>query len=59
MSKKETRTKWPMIRISPQNHQKLTKSQAAESARRGKVISLVDWCNEIIEAGLKSLKYIR
>jgi len=45
-----------MIRISQKNHDRLIKSQAKESARRGRVISLVDWCNEAIEAGLKALK---
>lgn len=52
-----SRTSWPMIRISPENHSILAKSQAAESAKRGKVISLVDWCNEVIAAGLKALKH--
>jgi len=57
MTKKtESRTSWPMIRISQKNHDRLIKSQAKESARRGRVISLVDWCNEAIEAGLKALK---
>ena len=57
MTKKIKRTGWPMIRISPENHQRLIKSQAKESAKRGRVISLVDWCNEVILRGLESLKY--
>jgi len=57
MAKKINRTSWPLIRISRENYQKLIKSQASESAKRGKVISLVDWCNEVIAAGLKSLKF--
>ena len=51
------RTSWPMIRISPESHSILASSQAAESAKRRKVISLVDWCNEVITAGLKSLRH--
>lgn len=54
--KKATRTSWPMVRISDDNHERLLKSQAKESAKRGKVISLVDWSNEVITAGLKALK---
>ena len=54
-----SRTSWPMIRISPVNHSILAKSQAKESAKRGKVISLVDWCNEVLTAGLKALKHIK
>jgi hypothetical protein len=50
-----SRTSWPMIRVSPTNHSLLAKSQAKESAKRGRVISLVDWCNEVITAGLKNL----
>jgi len=56
---KTNRTSWPMIRISGENHKLLAKSQARESAKRGKVISLVDWCNEVIEAGLKSFHHIK
>jgi hypothetical protein len=54
-----SRTSWPMVRISPENHSQLTKSQAKESAKRGRVISLVDWCNEVIEAGLRAFRHIK
>ena len=57
--KKTNRTGWPMVRISQKNHDRLIKSQAKESAKRGKVISLVDFCNEVIEAGLKARKYLK
>jgi hypothetical protein len=53
----QLRTKWPMIRVSMKLHQKLKSSSAIESGRQKKPIRLIDWTNQIIDAGLKKLGY--
>jgi len=55
--RKEQRTSWPMVRVSPQNHAALRKAAAMESGKQGKPISLVDFSNRVVGRGLKALGY--
>lgn len=51
------RTDWPNVRISAELHKRLIETQAIESGKRKKPVSLVDWANKVIESGLKALHY--
>ena len=47
---------WTHIRVHKDTYDLLTKSQAQHIGRIGKVISLIDWTDEVIAAGIEALE---
>jgi len=55
--KSTPKSKWPMVRISPESHAALRRASAIESGKKGEPVSLVDFTERVIVRGLKKLGY--
>ncbi len=47
---------WTHVRIPKETYDLLTKAQAQHIGHIGKVISLIDWTDEVIRAGIETIE---